>query len=64
VQPGSVSHQISDFVMASLRAGFVIDAIQEFAPDATLAARFRCAPFLARIAGQSPTPTILPTYIG
>jgi len=40
VQPGSVPHQISDFVMASLHAGFVIDSIQEFVPDAALAARF------------------------
>ena len=39
VQPGSFPHQISDFVMASLRGGFTIDDIREIAPDAALAAR-------------------------
>lgn len=40
VQPGSFPHQISDFIMASLHAGFRIDDIEEFAPGADLAARY------------------------
>ena len=38
VQPGSVPHQISDFIMAATRAGFRLDAISEHAPDERLAA--------------------------
>jgi ubiquinone/menaquinone biosynthesis C-methylase UbiE len=40
VQPGSFPHQISDFVMASVRAGFAIDDVREYAPDAALASRY------------------------
>jgi malonyl-CoA O-methyltransferase len=39
VQPGSVAHQLGDFVMAAIGAGFRIDAISEHAPDARLAGR-------------------------
>lgn len=38
VQPGSVPHQICDFIMAATRAGFRLDAISEHAPDERLAA--------------------------
>ena len=40
VQPGSVPHALGDFVMASLRAGFTLEAIGEYAPDAAFAARY------------------------
>jgi ubiquinone/menaquinone biosynthesis C-methylase UbiE len=40
VQPGSVPHSIGDFVMAAVRAGFALDAIGEYAPDAAFAARY------------------------
>jgi len=39
-QPGSVDHSISDFVMAALGAGFTLEAIREYAPDAAFAARY------------------------
>ena len=38
VQPGSLPHQISDFVMAALRARFRLAALGEYAPDERLAA--------------------------
>lgn len=40
VQPGSVPHSISAFVMATLRANLQISSIEEFAPDADFAARY------------------------
>jgi malonyl-CoA O-methyltransferase len=40
VQPGSEPHQLGDFVMAAVRAGFVLEAVAEHAPDAQLAARY------------------------
>jgi malonyl-CoA O-methyltransferase len=40
VQPGSVPHSIADFVMASIRAGFTLSDVGEFAPDAEFAARY------------------------
>lgn len=40
VQPGSVPHQVSDFVMAAVRAGFTLTHLAEQAPDAAFAARF------------------------
>jgi SAM-dependent methyltransferase len=40
VQPGSFPHQISDFVMAALRAGFRLAALHERAPDARFAAGY------------------------
>jgi len=39
VRPGSVPHQLGDFVMAAVRAGLRLDHIGEHAPDAALAAR-------------------------
>src|SRR5262249_46484492 len=33
VQPGSVPHSVSAFVMAAIRAGFKVDAMDEYAPD-------------------------------
>src|SRR5262245_61234675 len=39
VRPGSYPHQVSEFVMAAIRAGFRIDDIREYAADAALAAR-------------------------
>jgi hypothetical protein len=40
VQPGSLPHRLGDFVMAVLRAGFSIEGIDEYAPDAAFAARY------------------------
>jgi ubiquinone/menaquinone biosynthesis C-methylase UbiE len=40
VQPGSVPHSIGDFVMAAVRAGLALEAVDEYAPDAALAARY------------------------
>jgi len=39
VQPGSVPHSVSAFVMAAIRAGFKLEAVDEYAPDAALAER-------------------------
>jgi len=39
VQPGSYPHQVGEFVMAAVRAGFRLDEIEERAPDAEFAAR-------------------------
>jgi malonyl-CoA O-methyltransferase len=40
VQPGSIAHSISEFVMAATRAGFALAQIEEVAPDSAFAARF------------------------
>jgi malonyl-CoA O-methyltransferase len=40
IQPGSLAHQLGDFVMAAVQAGFGIDRIGEHAPDAAFAARY------------------------
>ena len=40
VMPGSLPHRIGDFVMAALRAGFVLREIGEHAPDAGFAGRY------------------------
>jgi malonyl-CoA O-methyltransferase len=40
VQPGSFPHQLADFVMAAVRAGFHIEAMGEHAPDAQFAAHY------------------------
>ena len=40
IRPGSVPHQISDFIMAALRAGFNLRSVSEHAPDEKLAASF------------------------
>jgi ubiquinone/menaquinone biosynthesis C-methylase UbiE len=40
VQVGSISHSISDFVMAAVRAGFQIEHIGEYAPNATFAEHY------------------------
>jgi ubiquinone/menaquinone biosynthesis C-methylase UbiE len=40
VQPGSFAHQLGDFVMAAVRAGFCMEAIGEHAPDAKFAAQY------------------------
>lgn len=40
VQVGSISHSISEFVMAAVRAGFQIEEVSEFAPDAEFAERY------------------------
>jgi malonyl-CoA O-methyltransferase len=40
IQPGSVPHSLGDFVMAALGAGFTLEAIGEYAPDAAFAARY------------------------
>jgi ubiquinone/menaquinone biosynthesis C-methylase UbiE len=39
VQPGSYPHQVGEFVMAAVRAGFRLEGVEERAPDAALAAR-------------------------
>ena len=40
VQPGSFAHSIGEFVMASVRAGFALEGVDERAPDADFAARY------------------------
>lgn len=40
VRPGSLPHQISDFIMAALRAGFRLQHVAEYAADEKLAERF------------------------
>jgi ubiquinone/menaquinone biosynthesis C-methylase UbiE len=40
VQPGSIAHPIGAFVMAAVRAGFALTAIDEAAPDTEFAGRF------------------------
>jgi ubiquinone/menaquinone biosynthesis C-methylase UbiE len=40
VHVGSISHSISDFVIAAVRAGFQIEHVSEYAPDADFAARY------------------------
>ena len=40
VQPGSVPHSLGDFVMAAVQAGFTLEAIGEYAPDAAFAAHY------------------------
>lgn len=39
VQPGSVAHSVGAFVMAAVRAGFSLAAVDESAPDEAFAAR-------------------------
>jgi malonyl-CoA O-methyltransferase len=39
VQPGSVPHAVGEFVMAAVRAGFRLAAVDESAPDAAVAER-------------------------
>jgi len=40
VQPGSVNHRLGEFVMAALHSRFMIEAIDEYAPDADFAASY------------------------
>lgn len=40
VQPGSVPHSVSAFVMAAMRAGFRLADVEEFAPDEEFAQHF------------------------
>jgi SAM-dependent methyltransferase len=40
VEPGSLPHQLGDFVMAAVRAGFDLEGISEHAPDAEFARRY------------------------
>ena len=40
VQPGSVPHSLGAFVMAAVRAGFQLLAVDEYAPDAEFSARY------------------------
>lgn len=39
IQPGSVPHSVSAFVMAAIRAGFKVDVMDEYAPDEKFAER-------------------------
>jgi ubiquinone/menaquinone biosynthesis C-methylase UbiE len=40
IQPGSLPHQLSDFITAAVTAGFRLDGVDEYAPDAEFAARY------------------------
>ncbi len=40
VAPGSWPHQLGDFVMSAVRAGFVLEGLDEYAPDAAFAQRY------------------------
>jgi len=48
VRPGSLPHSVGAFVMAAVRAGFRLSAVEEFAPDAEFAQRY---PRAARYVG-------------
>ncbi len=39
VQPGSVPHSLADMVMSAVRAGFILEHVEEHAPDAEFASR-------------------------
>jgi hypothetical protein len=39
VQPGSLPHSLGGFVMAAVGVGFRLDGVEEYAPNAALAAR-------------------------
>lgn len=40
VAPGSLRHKLSQLIMAPLRAGFVLDAIDEYSPDEPFVVQF------------------------
>ena len=40
VQPGSMAYRLGDFVMAAVQAGFLMNGIGEYAPDAAFASRY------------------------
>ena len=40
VRPGSVPHSVGAFVMAAVRAGFRLEAVDEYAPDEAFAERY------------------------
>jgi ubiquinone/menaquinone biosynthesis C-methylase UbiE len=40
IQPGSMAHSVSDFVMAAVQSRFQIEGVSEHAPDAAFAAEF------------------------
>ena len=40
VRPGSVPHSVGAFVMAAVRAGFRLEAVDEYAPDAAFAEHY------------------------
>jgi malonyl-CoA O-methyltransferase len=40
VQPGSIRHSISEFMMAAMRAGFTLLNVTEYSPDAEFATRY------------------------
>jgi len=47
IEPGSLAHSVSSFVMGAVHAGFRIAAIEEHAPDAAFASRYpRAARYL------------------
>jgi ubiquinone/menaquinone biosynthesis C-methylase UbiE len=48
IQPGSLPHQLGDFIMAAVAAGFRLDEIHESAPDTEFAA---CYPRAAKYVG-------------
>ena len=50
VQPGSIAHTISDFVMAAVQTGCQIEHIGEYAPDAAFAAQLSARREVHRLA--------------
>jgi ubiquinone/menaquinone biosynthesis C-methylase UbiE len=40
VQPGSIDHSLEDISSAAIAAGFLVNELQEYAPDAAFTARF------------------------
>jgi ubiquinone/menaquinone biosynthesis C-methylase UbiE len=40
VRPGSIAHQVEDFVAAAQRAGFAVESVEESAADAAFAVRY------------------------
>ena len=70
VAPGSEPHTLADFVMATVRAGFALSGIGEYAPDAAFVRRYaRAASYegwpmlvvLAMEASTGPTRTATPS---
>ena len=54
MQPGSLPHQLGEFIMAAVTAGFRLDEIHESAPDAEFAARYPRAAKICRLADACP----------
>ena len=50
IEPGSLPHQLGDFIMAAVTAGFRLDGIDESAPDAEFACSLSTSRKVCRLA--------------